>query len=375
MGLREARLKFVQLVLMLLVVATPAFGARAKDLGRFYGVRDVQLTGVGLVTGLQQTGDTQINRATARVVLARLAGLGHSFSESDLMARNAALVSITATMSSDARIGNRVDVQVASTGDARSLEGGVLQPALLGTLSSLDEVYVVAQGPLTVGGYNVESDGNQTRKNVTNVGLVSGGGIVEREVDLGVDYATLDSIDFLLDADHSDFTTALRLADAVNLAFGEDIADPVSGTTIRVRIPDAFKGRFGRFAAQLEQVEVEPDTISRVVIDARTGTVVLGGSVSVRPFAIAHGGMKIEVQVQRTASQPGAFSRTGETVIVENTFIGVDEEKGELVLVNAVSLADLVTALNTMGVKPRDLVVILQAIKDAGALDADLVTR
>lgn len=369
-------MKPVQYLLMILLVATPSFGARAKDLGRFYGVRDIQLTGVGLVTGLQQTGDTQINRATAQVVLARLAGMGHVFSEADLMARNAALVSITATMSSDARIGSRVDVQVASSGDARSLQGGVLQPALLGTLSSMDEVFVVAQGPLTVGGYNVEADGNQVRSNVTNVGLVSSGGIVEKEVDLGLDYTTMTSIDFLLDADHSDFTTALRLADAVNADFEAEIADPISATTVRVNIPEDFQGKFARFAARVEQVQVEPDTVSRVVIDARTGTVVLGGAVSVRPFAIAHGGMKIEVQVQRTASQPGAaFSSAGETVIVENTFIGVDEEKGELVLVNAVSLADLVTALNAMGVKPRDLVVILQAIKDAGALDAELVTR
>jgi flagellar P-ring protein FlgI len=355
--------------------APEAHAARTKDLGRFFGVRDVQLTGFGLVTGLQQTGDTMINRATVQNLVARLAGMGIVVSERDLMARNTALVTVTATVRSDARIGGRLDVHVSSAGDARSLEGGVLQPTLLFALSDLDNPYVVAQGPITVGGFNVEQDGVQSRRNVTNTGIVPEGGIVEREVDLRLDYDSMSSIDFLLDGDHNDFTTAMRTADAINEAFSAEIAEPRSATTIRIDIPQDYRGRFARFAAVVEQVEVDPDVVSRVVIDARTGTVVMGGTVTVRPFAVAHGGLKVEVEVERGASQPGPLANAGETVVVENTFIGVDEEEGELVLVNAVSLADLVSALNAMGITPRDLAVVLQAVKDVGALDAELVIR
>ncbi|MFK7930544.1 MAG: flagellar basal body P-ring protein FlgI [Myxococcota bacterium] len=360
----------------LLLFSSTADAARTKDLGSFHGIREVSLTGLGLVTGLQQTGDTQINRATVRAMIGDLAADGLVLDERDLMSRNAALVRLTATMRSDGRIGTRVDIRVASLGDARSLEGGVLEPSFMRAVGfpDLAAFQVLAQGPLTVGGFNVEADGNQSRRNVTNVGIVSDGGSIERELPPAFAYNELESIDFLLAADNRDFTTAMRLADAVNESFGTEIAEPVSAAAVRIQIPEEYRGKFARFAATVEQVELDPDAIARVVIDARTGTVVLGGKIGVRPFAIAHGGLKIEVGVDRQASQPGAFS-PGETVVVENTFIGVDEEQGELVLINAVSLADLVSALNAMGVKPRDLVVILQAVKDAGALDAELVLR
>lgn len=364
-------------LLPILLAPAAAQATRAKDLGSFHGIREVSLTGLGLVTGLQQTGDTQINRATVQAILADLAADGLVVDQQDLVARNSALVRLTATMRSDSRTGTRVDIRAASIGDARSLEGGVLEPSFLRVVgfADLQAFQVVAQGPLTVGGFNVEADGNQARRNVTNVGVVPDGGMVERELPQAFVYDELESIDFLLSSDNQDFTTAMRLADAVNEGLGAEIAEPLSASAVRLEIPEDFRGKFARFAATIEQIEVDPDTTARVVIDARTGTVVLGGKVSVRPFAIAHGGLKIEVGVDRQASQPGPFARGGETVIVENTYIGVDEEKGELVLVNAVSLADLVSALNAMGVKPRDLVVILQAVKDAGALDAELVLR
>lgn len=352
-----------------------AEASRAKDIGRFFGVREVQLSGYGIVTGLQQTGDSMINRGTVQLLQSRLAAQGMVIDHQDILSRNAALVNVTAQVRSDGRLGSRVDVHVASAGDARSLEGGVLQPTLLFALSDIASPYVVAQGPLTVGGFNVETDGNTRRRNVANVGVISGGGILEREIDLGIPYDELDVIDFLLSEDHEDFTTASRIADAVNEAFESEIAEPVSASTVRIGIPEDYQGRFARFAARVEQVNVEPDAIARVVVDARTGTVVLGGEITVRPFAIAHGGLKVSVDVERGASQPGAFSATGETVVVENTFIGVDEEEGELVLINAVTLADLVGALNTMGITPRDLVVVLQAIYRAGAIDAELVVR
>jgi flagellar P-ring protein precursor FlgI len=368
-------LLLLALALLPASVVEPAEAARAKDIGRFFGVREVQVSGYGIVTGLQLTGDTMINRGTVQLLVSRLAAQGMVLDAQDIMSRNAALVNVTAKVRSDGRLGARVDVHVSSAGDARSLEGGVLQPTLLFSLSDLSAPYVVAQGPLTVGGYNVETDGNLMRRNVANVGVISGGGILEREFDLGIRYDQLDVIDFLLNEDHEDFTTAARIADAINADFQDEIAQPVSASTVRIQIPQDFRGRFARFAARIEQVDVAPDAIARVVVDARTGTVVLGGAVTVRPFAIAHGGLKVEVQVERGASQPGAFATGGQTVVVENTFIGVNEEKGELVLVNATTLADLVSALNAMGVTPRDLVVVLQAIYRAGAIDAELVVR
>lgn len=365
------------LLILFALLSTPnALATKVGDVGNFAGIREVQLKGFGLVTGLQQTGDTQMNPGTPATILAELRAQGLALDGRALMTRNTALVRLTASMRSDARIGTRVDVRVSSIGDARSLEGGVLETAFLRMPGDPDitRFFVAAQGPLTVGGFNVQADGNQTRRNVVNTGTIPGGGIIERELQSAYDYASIDSIDFLLDADHRGWSTSERIADAINEAFEAEIAEPDSAAAVQIAIPQDFVGRFGRFAAKIEQVSVEIVGHARIVVNARTGTVVAGGDISVRPFAIAHGGLKIEVGVDRAASQPGPLAQ-GETVIVENTFIGVDEEEGELVLVNAVSLADLVSALNAMGVKPRDLVVILQAVKDAGALDAELILQ
>lgn len=364
-------------VLATLLLAAPAQATRVRDVGSFAGIREVQLKGFGLVTGLQQTGDTQMNMGTPAAILQELRTQGLALDERDLMTRNTALVRLTAAMRSDARIGTRVDVRVSSIGDARSLEGGVLETAFLRMPGDPDlgRFFVAAQGPITVGGFNVEADGNQSRRNVVNTGVIQDGGIVERELPSAYDYDSMEEIDFLLDADHRGWTASETIADAINQAFELKIAEPDSAAAVELQIPPEYVGRFGRFAAKVEQVAVELQGSARIVINARTGTVVAGGDVTVRPFAIAHGGLKISVGVDRGASQPAPFSPGGETVIVENTFIGVDEEEGELVLVNAVSLADLVSALNAMGVKPRDLAVILQAVKDAGALDAELILQ
>lgn len=362
---------------LMLLAAPVSHATQVRDIGNFAGIREVQLKGFGLVTGLQQTGDTQMNRGTAATVIQELQSQGLALNANSMMTRNTALVRLTATMRSDARIGTRVDVRVSSIGDARSLEGGVLETAFLRMPGDRDltRFLVAAQGPLTVGGFNVEVDGNQSRRNVVNTGTIPGGGIVERELPSAYDYDNLQEIDFLLDADHRGWTTSEQVADAINSSFNAELADPDSAGAVTIAIPQQFRGKFGRFAAKVEQVAVTLAGSARIVINARTGTVVAGGNVTVRPFAIAHGGMKIEVGVDRQASQPGPLATGGQTAIVDNTFIGVDEEEGELVLVNAVSLADLVSALNAMGVKPRDLVVILQAIKDAGALDAELILQ
>jgi flagellar P-ring protein FlgI len=347
----------------------PAYGARAKDVGAFHGVRDNQLQGAGLVVGLRRTGDSTRNEAAIRALANRLQGLGVSLQVDEIVSRNAALVMVSATLEPDSRTGMRTDVTVASTGDASSLEGGMLLMTPL--LGPDGRVYAVAEGALIVGGYNVDSAGNSARKNTPTVGRVVEGGVVEREVISALDYATLETIDFVLH--DSDFTTSARLSEAVNAAFGGDVAFAVSASTVRLDIPKELQGRFPHFAAQVESVQLEIDKPARVVINERTGTVVMGADVQISAVAVAHGGLTIEVRRVNAVSQPGAFS-AGTTVPYGNTAIKATEQAGQLVMVEGVDIGQLVGALNEMGIKPRDLIVILEAIRSSGALHAEVVS-
>lgn len=350
------------------VVPDPAEAARAKDVGRFFGVRENTLTGPGLVVGLRRTGDSPRNAATLRSIVSRLQGQGVSLTVDDVTSRNAALVMVRATLPPDYRAGDRVDVSVASTADATSLEGGILMITPL--FDQGGNLVGVAEGPLIVGGYAAGAAGNAVRKNNPASAMVPGGGIVERENPRPMDYSALETADFILH--DPDFVTVGRVATAVNDAFGADVAAATSSSTVRIQIPDALKGRFPEFAAQVESLQVELDTPARVVISERTGTVVMGGDVTITPVAVTHGGLTVEVQRVNAVSQPAAFS-TGSTAAVSNTVVSAKEADGELVLVQGAQIADLMAALNTMGVKPRDLVLILHAIHRAGALQAEIV--
>ena len=354
--------------ILLAVWIPPAHAARAKDVGRFYGVRDNTLTGPGLVVGLRRTGDSARNAATLRSIVSRLQGQGLSLTVDDLNTRNAALVMVRATLPPDYRAGDRVDVTVASAADASSLEGGVLLWTPL--FDQANQLVGVAEGPLVVGGFAADAAGNAVRKNNPSSAMVPGGGIIERESPRPVDYASLEVADFVLD--QPDFATANALATAINESFGAEIAEPVSASTVRLTLPDELKGRFPVFAAQVEAVEVTLDSPARVVVSERTGTVVMGGDVRIAPVAVAHGGLTVEVRRLNQATQPAPFS-LGTTAAVSNTEITAKEEGGELVLVEGANIGDLVAALNAMGVKPRELVVILQAIRKAGALQAEIV--
>ncbi len=354
--------------LLLLLSAPDADAARAKDVGRFYGVRENTLTGPGLVVGLRRTGDSVRNEAMLRSLVSRLQGQGASLGVEDVTSRNAALVMVRATLPPDFRAGDRIDVHVASTGDASSLEGGILVWTPLFDQGS--RLVAIAEGPLVVGGYAADAAGNSVRKNNPTSGMVPAGAIVERENDNALDYASLEAIEFVLD--RPDFATADGLADAVNTEFGAEVARAVSASTVAMTIPAELVGQFPRFAARVESVEVELDLPARVVISERTGTVVMGGDVEIAPVAVAHGGLTIEVRRVNMATQPPPFS-LGTTAIVSNTEVIAREAAGELVLVEGATIGELISALNAMGVKPRDLVVILQAIREAGALQAEIV--
>ncbi|MEQ1568374.1 MAG: flagellar basal body P-ring protein FlgI [Myxococcota bacterium] len=348
--------------------ASDAYATRAKDIGQFHGVRDNPLTGAGLVVGLKRTGDSTRNEASIRALASRLQGLGVSLQVDDIAARNVALVMVSATLGPDQRTGSRIDVHVASTGDATSLEGGLL---LLTPLMGPDgNVYALAEGPVVVGGFDAGSGGSGTTKNSPTTGQAPNAAIVEREVANAIDLNEATEVEFVLS--RPDFTTAAHLAEAVDAAFGEPIAIPRSSSTVVLTVPADYAGQFARFAALVGEVQLEVDAPARVVVSERTGTVVMGADVRIAPVAIAHGGLTIEVRRKDEVSQPGPLSK-GQTTVVPRAEVGATEATGQLVLLEGAAIGDLVSALNKMGVKPRDLIVILQAIESAGALHAEVV--
>lgn len=359
-----------RLIMMLAALtALPAWGARAKDLGAFHGVRDNTLTGAGLVVGLRRTGDSPRNEGSIRALVNRLQGHGLSLEQDEIITRNTALVMVTATLGPDARSGSRTDVLVASSGDASSLEGGVL---LMTPLFGTDgKVHATAEGALVVGGYAASAGLNLARKNTPTTGRIPGGAIIEIGAP-SIDYDALETIDFVLRS--PDFTTATRLAAAIDEAFGSDVAKTTSATTITLTPPADYDDRFPEFAAMVESVELQVDAPARVVVNERTGTVVMGADVKIAPVAIAHGGLTIEVRRRNAISQPAAFSN-GTTAAVSNVWVEANEAAGKLTLVEGVAIGDLVAALNDLGVKPRDLIQILEAIRSSGALHAEVVTN
>ncbi|MBM4366639.1 MAG: flagellar basal body P-ring protein FlgI [Deltaproteobacteria bacterium] len=355
-------------LLALLIATSPcAEAARIKDIASVYGIRENALTGFGLVVGLNRTGDSAQNSAAIRALSNRLQGLGMTLSDDDIKSRNVAVVMVTAKLPPGARPGQRIDVTVASTGDARSLEGGVL---LLTTLVAANlEDYGTAQGPVTVGGYSVMSGGNQTVKNHPTVGIVTRGGMVEREVPNQLNLSEQGSFEFVLN--EPDLTNAARLATVVNARFGDDTAIAVDQGLVRMLVPDSYLGRQAEFLATAEALDVALDHVARVVVNERTGTVVMGADILLSPVAVAHGSLSIEVSHRVDASQPNMLA-AGQTALIENTNVAVREESGEVTLLRGATVGDVVGALNAMGVTPRDLIVILQSMRAAGGLHAEI---
>lgn len=359
---------FLSLMLVMGVAATPAHAERIKDLGTFQGVRPNQLTGYGIVVGLAGTGDDSLDYSTqgmkgviSRFGLTLPAGVNPSL-------KNAAAVMITADLPAFSKPGQRLDVTVSALGKAKSLRGGTL---VLSPLRGADgQIYAMAQGNLAVGGLGVSgSDGSQVSVNIPSAGRIPGGATVERAVATGFD--TAPALNFNLA--EADLTTALRVADAINLSFGDRRARAMDAVTIEI---DAQPGAEQRIMMMglIENIEVKPaDAPAKVIVNARTGTVVINGAVRIAAAAIAHGKLTVSVQEQPTVVQPAPFSK-GETAIEPSSAIEVTEEKRPVIdFKGGANLADIVKGLNAIGASPADMVAILEALKQAGAMKAELV--
>lgn len=342
---------------------------RIKDIAYVQGLKEQQLIGYGLVVGLNGSGDTYRSTFTLQSVTSMLKRFGVTVSQDDLRLRNVAAVMITAKVPSFSKEGSTVDVIVSSLGDASSLQGGTL---LMTPLSAGDgTVYATAQGPVSVGGMSIRASGNEIRRNHTAAGRVPGGAIIEKSFNLNLPKDSITSIVLT----QADFTTATRIVDAINTKFGSNIAKATDAASVSISIPSEYRpdGKYVEFVSNVELLEVSPDAIARVVINERTGTIVIGGNVSILPVAISHGGLNIEIQSTPMVSQPGPFS-TGKTVVTNLTALSAGEDSTAVVAVNGVAtVQDVAKALNSLKVSPRDIIAIFQALKEASALKAELV--
>lgn len=351
---------------------TASANARIKDVADVEGVRNNQLIGYGLVVGLAGTGDRVANAPfTQTATRSMLERLGVAVSEDELRTRNIAAVMVTAKLGPFARPGGAVDVEVSALGDAKSLLGGVL---LTTPLQAGDgNIYAVAQGPLVVQGFAASGEAASIQRGVPTSARIPNGAIIER--DPGFSLSEIE--DFRLVLRHADFTTAVRVADAVNARFA-NAAQAIDPTTITLAMPQEYRGREAYFLAAIENLPVAPDAAARVVVDERTGTVVIGAGVRLSPVAITQGGVTITVSETPVASQPAPMSRGGETKVLPRTSVAVQEDGTDArlqVVGGADNLQQLVDGLNALGVGARDIIAILEATKAAGALHADLVVR
>ncbi|WP_137939830.1 flagellar basal body P-ring protein FlgI [Chitinivorax sp. B] len=349
-------------------------GVRIKDLGRLTGWRENSLAGYGLVTGLAGTGDSTSNKATRQSIANVLSQFGVNLTPDEITSRNAAVVMVSASLTPFARPGDTLDITVTSLGDARSLVGGSLLVTPMKGANG--KVYALAQGPVSVGGYKYDLNGNVMQKNHPTVGSVPGGATVE----VGVASRLLDeNHKMTFQLSEPDFTTASRIATAINGALGRNAAQPRDASAIEIQVPPEHRARVVDFVTKLEKLTVEPDSRAKVVINERTGTVVAGGDVRIAKVAITHGELKISIVTDNTVSQPIFVRQTGadvRTEVIANSRVDVSE-KGETGFIGATNntVADLVQALTRIKTNTRDIISILRAIKAAGALHAELVVQ
>lgn len=357
---------------VVLLLWVPGFleAARVKDLVQIDGVRDNQLLGYGLVTGLDGTGDDSSTIFTNQSLASMLQRLGITVNPADvddMKAENVAAVMVTAVLPPFARGGNKLDVKISSMGNAESLRGGTL---LMTPLKGPDgQVYAVAQGEVSVGGFSFGgAGGGGVQKNHPTVGMIAGGALVEREVAVDV----LQQTRFRAALRSPDFSTANRIVEGINAAFGPQTAVALDGGTLEIVIPPGMASNPVAFLSRVEEITVDPDSYARVVLNERTGTVVMGEHVRIATVAISHGNLSIQIKERLGVSQPQPFGR-GVTVVVPDTEVEVAEEDRQLMVVESgVSIGEVVRGLNSIGVSPADLIAIFQAIKAAGALQAEL---
>lgn len=350
---------------LLAPLAAGAATARVKELTQVQGHRDNELFGYGLVVGLQGTGDTDRAFFTNQSIAGMLARLGIRVDPRDVRSRNVAAVMVTARLPTYTRSGTRLDVTVSSMGNARSLSGGVL---LMTPLTAADgQVYALAQGSLQVGGFDTAWLGNVVRKNQTNSGRVPGGAVVEKTYT-----PPLPKGPVLLGLKKPDLSTAVRIAQAIDGKYGEGTAKALDPAAVEVTPPEAFADKPLVLLAELEELSIDVLERARVVINERTGTVVAGENVHLRPAAVAHGGLTVTITTRPIVMQPQPFTNAGNIVLPYSEVNAAEEKANAVALPATTTVDDLVKALNTLRVTPRDLVSIMQALHAAGALDADL---
>jgi len=352
---------------VLLSLSDPASGARIKDIAKISGVRGNQLYGYGLIIGLNGTGDKQGTEFTIQSLANMLQKIGIRVNADQVKVKNVAAVMVTAELPAFTRPGMRLDAMVSSIGDAKSLQGGTL---LLTSLMGVDgNVYALAQGAVSIGGFSVGAGGSSAQKNHPTVGLVPNGVLVEKGVE--VPLLVRNRLDFVLH--RSDFTTAELMAQAMNRKVGAVVAQAMDSRTVTVTVPAQYQDRLVDYITKLETVEVGVDTPARIVFNERTGTVVMGENVRISTVAVSHGGLSVVISEDPLISQPTPLS-LGRTVVEQQQEISVKEEESRLmVLPQGTSLGDVVKALNAVGVTSLDLIAILEAIQNAGALNGELV--
>jgi flagellar P-ring protein precursor FlgI len=346
--------------------AGDAWAARLKDLASVKGVRSNQIIGYGLVVGLRGTGDKQGTQFTTQSLRSLLAKMGISLDPQLIRIANVAAVMVTAKLPAFARTGSSIDAVVSSVGDASSLGGGML---LMTPLRGNDgQIYAVAQGPIAIGGFSVQGGGSSVDQNHPTVATLVGGALVEREVA----YSMVGQEKFELALHRPDFTTAQRTAARINEEFREPVAIARDSGTLDLTLPASYAKDAVGFMARVETLEVAPDKPARIILNERTGTIVMGDSVRVSTVAVAHGNLTVVVNRINEVSQPAPFSE-GETTRLQNTDIEASQDESQLHLIEqTVTIGDLVRALNAMGTTPTDLISIIQAIKASGALSAEV---
>ena len=353
------------LVSFMATVSAESATTRIKDIAKVQGVRSNQLVGYGLVMGLNGTGDSNKSLETIQSIGSMLKAFGVAIDYSNLKPKNVAAVMVTATLPPFVREGDNIDITVSSMGDATSIQGGTLVQTPLKAGNGI--VYAVAQGAVSTGGFTAGRGGNTAQKNFPTVGTTPNGAIVERTVEDNLGSNGKLSLSLA----HPDFTTAARVAQAVNSQFG-GVAQAANPGRIDITVPPYYRGNIVGFVASLEELSVTPDNIAKVVVNERTGTIVMGGNVSVDDVAITQGGLSISVEKTTDVNQPQPFSY-GRTIVTKNTQVKTKEDKASTIVLPATAnISDIVGALNAVGATPRDIISILQAIKAAGALHADL---
>ena len=384
------RFRFSLLIIFIvnIFLTSTVIGARIKDIASIKGIRTNQLFGYGLVIGLDGSGDKGGTNFTIQGLVNMLEQMGVHVSAQDVKVSNVAAVMVSATLPPFARIGKKIDVIISSIGDAKSLQGGTL---LLTPLKGVDgKIYALAQGPLSVGGFSAGgAAGGGVTKNHPTVGRISGGATVEREIPLSFK----NKRELIIILNNPDFITAARATNAINSRFGSGLAKPIDSGTLKITIPYHFQDKVVNLLAKLEDLEVIPDSVAKVIVNEKTGTVVIGENVRILTVAVAHGNLSIQIKEEKEVSQPLPFAPSppaegstptqvdggvvvapgGSTVVTPESEVSVEEERKRLLLVpKGNTIGELVRALNAIGVTPRDLITILLAMKAAGSLQAEL---